>query len=390
MSLTRLVLLFSLSFWLLGSTGCNRSQTDQTASSVAEPAAADKTAGDSPEETSPDSTQATAAAPSATASEGSDETRQNEPTEKPQPSPGDSTAGNVPPADNAASDDTGDQTPGSKPLPMQDSAAAGDSEIASAGEPDAEPEPELPEDLARRAFEAPPGAKSLTPSGRLWIDAKQKRVYVDGYVTLRRGPIEMFACPVGTKEHESIVAALARSREVHAALLAIGATPGTPVRFRPEYSPPTGQVIRVWVGWYDDQGEFQCVDARQWIQDVEREKAMEAQWVFAGSGFWEDPEDHREYYRADSGDMICVSNFSSAMLDVAISSSADADLLRFAPMEDQIPPRETPVRLILVPVPNPSDDPDAEADPGRMERPTKDILPRASTVSSEKPEQPAS
>jgi len=235
----------------------------------------------------------------------------------------------------------------------------------------------LPEELASKAFAAPPGARSLSESSRLWIDPQLKRVYVDGYVTLRRGPLEMFACPVGTKEHESIVAALAKSSEVHAALLAIGATPGTPVRFRPEFAPPTGQVIRIWVCWYDQDGKYQAVDARQWIMENETQEAMEAEWVFAGSGFWEDPEDNREYYRADSGDMICVSNFSTAMLDVTISSSADADLLRFAPFTPRIPPRETPVRLVLVPVPLPSDDPQAEADPNRLNLPKQTILPQA-------------
>lgn len=217
------------------------------------------------------------------------------------------------------------------------------------------PDGESPAELAAKAFAAPPNAKPLSKNGRLWIDVKRERVYVDGYVAMTRGPLEMFACPVGTKEHESIVAVLARSREVHAALLAINATPGTPVRFRPEFSPPTGQVIRVYACWYDKAGKFQTVDARNWIQDLETEKAMDVEWVFGGSGFWEDPQDKVEHYQADSGDMICVSNFSSAMMDVAIPSSSDADSLRFVPYESKIPSRETPVRLVLMPLPIPSD-----------------------------------
>lgn len=213
------------------------------------------------------------------------------------------------------------------------------------------PEGETPAELAKKAFAAPPNTKALSVEGRLWIDASQSRVYVDGYVAMNRGPLEMFACPAGTKEHESVVAVLAKSSEVHAALLAVEATPGTPVRFRPEFAPPTGDVIRVFVCWYDSDKQFHSIDARQWVLDLETKKAMDAEWVFAGSGFWEDPDDKVEYYRADAGDMICVSNFSSAMLDVVIPSSSDADSLRFEPMEMSIPDRETPVRLVLVPVP---------------------------------------
>ncbi|MCO8122688.1 YdjY domain-containing protein [Stieleria sp. TO1_6] len=247
-----------------------------------------------------------------------------------------------------------------------------DTEDLSAWESD-QPDPEQ---LARDAFEPPPQSKPLTKQGRLWVDREQHRVYLDGYVALKRGPLEMFACPVGTKEHESIVAALAKSSEVHAALLAIEATPGTPVRFRPEFLPPTGQVIRVWTCWYDAAGEFHAVDARQWIQDLETEKAMAVEWVFAGSGFWQDPEDKREYYLADSGDMICVSNFSSAMLDVAMPSSADADLLRFVPFESKIPDRFTPVRLVLVPVPFPTDAADPPKNPKWSQPPTAKDVPR--------------
>ena len=211
-----------------------------------------------------------------------------------------------------------------------------------------------PEKAARAAFEPPANAKSLSKQGRLWVDTKTSRVYLDGYVALRRGQLEMFACPVGTKEHESVVAVLAESRELHAALLAAGATPGAPVQFDPEFVPPTGQVIRIWVCWYGEDGEFQTVDAREWVQHTETEEQLSAEWVFAGSGFWEDPETKQEFYRADSGDMICVSNFASALLDVSIASTAEGDNLLFMPFESRLPKRETPVRLVLIPVPESS------------------------------------
>ena len=103
---------------------------------------------------------------------------------------------------------------------------------------------------------------------------------------------------------------------------------------------------------------------------------MEPDWVFAGSGFWKDPTDGREYYRADSGDMICVSNFNSAMMDVPIASSAEASDLQFIPFTDRIPPQGTPLRLVLVPIPLPSDKPVTEPQPDTKTPPTEAILPR--------------
>src|SRR6056297_1249090 len=186
-----------------------------------------------------------------------------------------------------------------------------------------------PEQLALNAFDPPPDSKQIGKRN-LWIDREKSRVYVDGYIAMNAGPLEMFACPAGTKEHESIVATMAAAKEVHAALLAVGAQPGTPVRFLPEFVPATGQRIRVWVCYHDKGGKFHVLDAREWIKNTESDKQMDVDWVFAGSGIWEDPVDGRKFYRADSGDMICVSNFTTAMMDVPVASSAEASQLQYS------------------------------------------------------------
>ncbi len=247
-----------------------------------------------------------------------------------------------------------------------------------------------PEEVVRDAFEAPPGARALSKRN-VWIDREKQRVYVDGYVAMQEGPLEMFACPMGTKEHESIVGSLARSSEVHAALLAIGAKHGTPVQYIPNFIPATGQRVRVWVCYRDNDGKFHAVDARRWVRKAGTDQQMETDWVFAGSGFWKDPRDGREFYQADSGDMICVSNFNTAMMDVPIASSAEADDLQFTPFTDRIPERGTPVRLVLVPIPIPTDtpaDPNSPNPPKKVnpdEAPGEEILP-LKAKSSEPPE----
>ena len=67
----------------------------------------------------------------------------------------------------------------------------------------------------------PPGMKRLDPQCNAWIDPKYKRVVVDGEVCLVEGPLEMFACLKGTKEHESIIAVDCKAFVLHAALLAV-------------------------------------------------------------------------------------------------------------------------------------------------------------------------
>jgi hypothetical protein len=222
----------------------------------------------------------------------------------------------------------------------------------------------------------PPNAKRISKKSSLWIDVKHHRVFLDGYVSLRDAPLEMFACPAGTKEHESIVATLARSSEVHAALLAVGAMSGTTVKFDPKYVAATGQRVRVWVLYRDADGKFKYADARSWVRQGETDKALEMDWVFAGSVNWTDPQDGKNYYQADGGELICVSNFGTAMMDLPIESSDSNSSLSFMAYTKRIPPDLTPVRLMLVPIPIPSDQPaDPNKTPNPEQAPDESLLP---------------
>lgn len=192
-----------------------------------------------------------------------------------------------------------------------------------------------------------PELKRLSPKEDVWIDAKGKRVVVGGTIAIDKGAIEFFACPHRTKEHESIVATRSTAQLVHVGLLAIGLVPGKPVSFDPEYVAASGPVIRVTMRWKDDAGRVQEVPAQQWIRDTRSGEAMREQWVFAGSVFWKDPSDGKEYYQADGGDLFCLSNFPTAMLDLPIESSQSNEALLFEAFEGRVPPRGTDVEMIL-------------------------------------------
>ena len=194
-----------------------------------------------------------------------------------------------------------------------------------------------------------PDLVKLSKKHPVWLDTKRKAVVMDGEVCLREGQLEMFACPKGTKEHESIVAIDCLPEEVHAGLLAIGGKPGTPVRFDPEYIPATGQVVDVFLLWKDAEGKTQQAKAQDWIKHMKTGKSMENDFVFAGSGFWTDEETGKKHYQANGGDFICVSNFPTAMLDLPVKSSqANADLL-FHAFTERVPPKGTKVRVVLIP-----------------------------------------
>lgn len=208
---------------------------------------------------------------------------------------------------------------------------------------------EAPTAAKRPLSKDPPGMMRLSPDYDVWIDAVKKRVVMDGTVCLRQGTLEMFVCLKGTKEHESVVFADTQAYIVHAGLLAVGAKPGSPARFQPEYKPATGTPIDITCIWTDEKGNVHREPAQQWVRNFHTQKALDNNWVFAGSGFYTDEETGKKHYLAEGGDFICVSNFPGAMLDLPVESSqANTDLL-FEAFTEHIPPRGTRVRLVLTP-----------------------------------------
>lgn len=193
---------------------------------------------------------------------------------------------------------------------------------------------------------AKPDLRRLSPADEVWLDTKNKRVIVAGEIVLREGPLELFACLKGTKEHEAIVACATKAHVVHAALLVLGLKEGNPVAFRPEYRAAEGPLVEVNVHWKEN-GVAKQARAQDWIRDIKTQKALNQPWVFGGSGFWEDPSTKEQHYMAEDGDFICVSNFPSAMLDLPIESSQSNEALAYECFTDRIPPKGTKVTLTL-------------------------------------------
>ncbi len=209
------------------------------------------------------------------------------------------------------------------------------------------PKPE-PWDLGPPLVGNPDTLKPLDAEQPVWLDAQNRSVVFVGKVCQREVPLEMFACLRYTKEHEAIVVADVKAVTVHAGLLAVGAEPGGPVQFHPEYVPASGTEIEVTVRWKDAEGDVQTARAQDWIKNTETGEAMTEPWVFAGSGFWVDPNGEKTY-QAEGGDFICVANFATAMLDLPVESSQANHMLAYTAYTERIPPLETPVTVILTP-----------------------------------------
>ncbi len=197
-----------------------------------------------------------------------------------------------------------------------------------------------------KAFAMPKEAKSLHPNDRVWINREEQVVIVDGVIAQREAQLEMFACPSGTKEHESIVSVFAKSQLVHAALLAVGAKPGAPASFEP-FRPASGTTVRVYVLWFDPKGEKQSTIAQKWVRKTGTKDCLKWDWVFAGSKEYFDEFTKERQYLANSGELICVANFGTSTMDLVVKSEQANASLVFDAFTERIPRRNTPVRLVL-------------------------------------------
>ncbi len=199
---------------------------------------------------------------------------------------------------------------------------------------------------AAEPVDSHPELTRLSPKQAVWVDAQSRQLIVGGAVALADGPIEFFACPRKTKEHESVVAVDATAQLVHTGLLAIGLRAGNPASFYPEFKPATGDSVAIAVRWQDETGDHKA-PAQRWVKNSQTGQELDSNWIFAGSIFWKNPKTNIEYYQADGGDLVCVSNFPAATLDLPITSSQANDSLLFEAFTGRVPKRGTPVELVF-------------------------------------------
>ena len=132
----------------------------------------------------------------------------------------------------------------------------------------AEPQDEIPE---VQTIEIPATWKRLSPKHEIWVDYEAKQVIAAGNICMSEGPLEMFACPRGTKEHESIVSLNALGSQIHPVLIVLGAEPGHPVKWQDEYEAATGPIIHIDVIW-SENGQQQKIKAQDMVMNVKTQE----------------------------------------------------------------------------------------------------------------------
>lgn len=173
------------------------------------------------------------------------------------------------------------------------------------------PEPDEP-DRSTERLDDPPAAPEraaddplagMLASMGVRIDREARELHVDGWVNMRTGLVEVFACAPDGKTHESVVVLDCIPSGLHAGLLALGLEAGTPVEMGTDgsYVAPTGPGVDILLRWTDATGASFEARAEDWVRNDTTGQSMKpGAWIFAGSFLQPDPEDPRQNtYAAD-------------------------------------------------------------------------------------------
>lgn len=179
--------------------------------------------------------------------------------------------------------------------------------------------------------------------------ARQIRVVCEA-LGLIDTPLEFLCVQAGGPEHEAVLRTAAKPSHIHASLLLLGLTPGSPVAYDETanvWTPPHGPGVRAVAEWVDANGQAKQMPAEQLMRSIKLGTPMQpTTFIFAGSHVR--PADG--VYLADlTGYVLSICNFEHTLLDVPRLVSSSNATLEWE-TNPAGPAKGTRVTLILEPV----------------------------------------
>ena len=206
-------------------------------------------------------------------------------------------------------------------------------------------------------------SKPIELPGGILVDREAGEVVVPAFVSIDAGWLEQVVCSRNTRDHEAILVVDVLPSQVHAALVLLGLTPGTPGHWRFEETAdenrprvrrikPVGDRIRVGIRRITEDPRV-TEPISEWIVNAEDDGAfIEQPWVFGGSTFFRPRPDAPELYAADqSGSLVGLVTFGDEVigLEGVLSDQVDVDAAMWAVRTEVVPEPGTRVDLVLRP-----------------------------------------
>jgi hypothetical protein len=191
-----------------------------------------------------------------------------------------------------------------------------------------------------------PGVTDKLP--HIHLDLKNRQVRVQCEAVNATIPLEFVCVVTGGNEYEAVLRTPARPSDIHVALLALGLTPGEPMRYDEaahKWLPPHGAPLHLSVEFVRDGKTLKWpID---WLIRAIRTKepAPPMTFIFDGSHITEDGT-----YGADAtGYVVALCNREFTMIDVPEMVSSAMESREWEPNPNTLPQTGTPMTLIIEP-----------------------------------------
>lgn len=177
--------------------------------------------------------------------------------------------------------------------------------------------------------------------GSVQVDSQTKTVTATGWVNQIEGPIEVLACGIKGKVHESVFVLALNPLDLQAALLLAGLKGGEPMPSIGE-GPPKGAPVDLWVEWQAG-GELRKARAESFVWNKQENAVLpETPWTFTGSVVKDGQ------FKALAEESLVVTYWDPyAILNIPLPCGADDEILSVN--TNTVPPYETPVTIRFIP-----------------------------------------
>lgn len=184
---------------------------------------------------------------------------------------------------------------------------------------------------------------NLATLGSVQLDAATKTVTATGWVNQTEGAIEVLACGVKGKVHESVFVLTLNPLDLQAALLLAGCKAGEPMPDIGE-GPPQGSPVDIFVEWQAG-GETRKARAETFVWNIENNAVLpDTPWTFTGS-IVKDGQ-----FKAFAEESLVVTYWDPyAIVNLPLPCGANDEIL--AVNTNTVPPFQTPVTIHFVPHP---------------------------------------
>ena len=177
--------------------------------------------------------------------------------------------------------------------------------------------------------------------GSVRLDSATKTVFATGWVNQIDGPIEVLACGLKGKVHESVFVLALNPLDLQAALLLAGLKGGEPMSGLGE-SPPNGASVDLFVDWRTGE-ESRSARAESFVWNAEAGAVLpETPWTFTGSVVKDGQ------FKAFAEESLVVTYWDPyAIVNLPLPCGANDEILRVN--TNTVPPYQTPVTFRFVP-----------------------------------------